>query len=449
MDRTQPLSCDDLVSVFTPSKQAEERVGIEVETAALDPESGCSVPYTGERGLGAFLSLVLDEVGGDPQFERENLVGLRLGDGSQISLENGGAVEYSSPPKANLSDLMDAANKALESVAEIATHCNIALVPGGNYPFTKVDEVSWVPNARGEIMRRYFVRQGAASAWAREVMALVVSTQVTFDYSSTQDLANKLCMQTTASTVAAAMFVNSPIDAGRPCGALSRRMEYFSKFDPNRAGLIPIAIDDTFTIEGFIEWALSRQMIYRKNRAGKCEVVSRQFSSLLAEGFADGSMPTREDWFSHLSQIYTDIRVRDTLEARIVDGPPYPAIATVPAFWTGLTYHGPSCAAAWELLRGATIEDHLIARSDIAQRGMSAWFAGRPISELAGELLQLSDNGLRARVDAGLESTAVLAFLDPLREIVATRKTFADRCLYRWQNELRESPKRYVKAFRI
>ncbi len=449
MDRTQPLSRDDLVSMFTKSKQTEERVGIEVETAALDPETGRSVPYQGERGLGAFLALVLDEVGGDPQFERENLVGLRLADGAQISLENGGAVEYSSPPKANLSDLMDVAKMTLEHIAEIAKHCNIALVPGGNYPFTKIDEVCWVPHPRGEIMRRYFAGQGAASARARETMALTVSTQVTSDYSSAQDLADKLCMQTIASTVTAAMFVNSPIDGGRPCGALSRRMEYFSKLDPNRAGPIPIAVDGTFTIERFIEWALSRQMIYRKNRSGKCEAVSRQFSSLLAEGFTDGSMPTREDWLSHLSQIYTDIRVRDTLEARTVDGPPYPAIAAVPAFWTGLAYHGPSRAAAWELLRGATVEDHLMARRDIAQRGMSAWFAGRPISEFAGELLRLSDNGLRARVGAGLESEAVLAFLDPLREIVATGKTFADRCLHRWENELRQSPERYVKAFRI
>lgn len=449
MDRIQPLPCDDLMSVFTKRKQTEERIGIEVETAALDPETGHSVPYQGDRGLGNFLALVLDEVGGDPQFERENLVGLRLADGGQISLENGGAVEYSSPPQANLIDLMDVTIKTLEHVAEIAKHCNIALVPGGNYPFTKIDGVCWVPNARGDIMRRYFAGQGAASATAHEVMALTVSTQVTFDYSSAQDLAGKLCMQMIASTVAAAMFVNSPIDGGRPCGALSRRMEYFSKLDPNRAGLIPIAVDGTFTIERFIEWVLSLQMIYRKNHSGNCEAVSRQFSLLLAEGFADGSMPTREDWFSHLSQIYTDIRVRDTLEARTVDGPPYPAIAAVPALWTGLTYHGPSRAAAWELLRDATVEDHLVARRDIARRGMSAWFIGRPISEFAGELLQLSDNGLRARVDAGLESAEILAFLDPLREIVATGKTFADHCLYRWKNELQQSPERYVKAFRI
>lgn len=447
---TRPaLSYSDLVSVFTKSKQTEERVGIEVETAALDPETGRSVPYQGERGLGTFLASVLDEVGGDPQFERENLVGLRLADGAQISLENGGAVEYSSPPKASLGDLMDAAKNTLEHVAEIAKHYSIALVPGGNYPFTKIDEIYWVPNARGDIMRRYFANRGAAGIRAREVMALTVSTQVTFDYSSAQDLADTLCMQTIASTVAAAMFVNSPIDGGHPSGALSRRMEYFSEFDPNRAGPIPIAVDGTFTVERFIEWALSRQMIYRKNRNGTCEAVSRKFSSLLAEGFADGSMPTREDWFSHLSQIYTDIRVRNTLEARTVDGPPHPAIAAVPAFWTGLTYHGPSRAAAWELLRGPMIEDHLIARRDIAQRGMSAWFAGRPISEFAGELLQLSGNGLRARVDAGLESETVLDFLDPLREIVTTGKTFADHCLYRWENELRQSPERYVKAFRI
>ena len=298
-------------------------------------------------------------------------------------------------------------------------------------------------------MRSYFARQGAGSMWARQVRALTISTQVTFDYSSAQDLANKLCMQMAVSTIAAAMFVNSPIDGGRPYGGLSRRMEYFSKLDSNRTGLIPIAIDGTFTVERFVDWVLSRQMIYRKLPGGKCEAVYRTFSSLLDKGFDDGSFLTKEDWLSHLSQIYTDVRVRGTLESRVMDGPPYSAIATVPAFWTGLTYHEPSCMAAWELLRDATVEDHYSVRRVIAQEGLSGCFKQRPIVELAQELLSLSDKGLRARVEANLESSTVLNFLEPLREILDTGQTFADRCLYRWQNDLQQSPQRYVKNFRI
>jgi glutamate--cysteine ligase len=450
MRHMQPLgSEDDVASVFTKTTPAKEQVGVEVETAALDPETGCSVPYQGERGLGVFLALALDELGGNPQFEREHLVGLQLTDGSQISLENGGAVEYSSPPSSNVSNVMDTTYKVLKHVAAIAEYCNIALVPGANYPFTTVREACWVPSTRGEVMRRYFAADGIASAGAHEVMALTVSTQATFDYGSPRDLAEKLSMQSAASTVAAAMFVNSPIAGGSFCGGLSRRMECWNKVDPSRTGPIPLAIDGQFTVGRFIEWALSRTMIYRKKHSGDYESVSRKFSALLAEGFADGSMPTEKDWLSHLSQIYTDVRVRRTLEVRTGDGPPYSAVSSVPAFWTGLTYHRPSCVAAWELLCGATLEDHLTARRDIARRGMSARFSGQPVSELAAELLRLSDNGLQARIDAGLESKEVLTFLDPLREIVATGTTFADQCVYRWENDFSHSPKRYVDAFRI
>ena len=149
----------------------------------------------------------------------------------------------------------------------------------------------------------------------------------------------------------------------------------------------------------------------------------------------------REDWsvWGYAQSLHSDVRVRRTLELRAVDGLPYPAFAAVPAFWTGLTYHAPSRSRAWELVRHATLSDHLEALDDIAVRGLRATFAGQPVAELAAELLRLSEAGLLARVAAGLEDERAPGFLEPIQEVSATGDTFAER----WLRE-DHSPERYL-----
>ncbi len=50
---------------------------------------------------------------------------------------------------------------------------------------------------------------------------------------------------------------------------------------------------------------------------------------------------------------------------------------------------------------------------------------------------------------AGLEPPHVPGHLDPLDEIVATGRTFAEQGLARWDGELRRDPARWVAAHRI
>ncbi|MER7848162.1 hypothetical protein ABTZ03_29940 [Kitasatospora sp. NPDC096077] len=50
---------------------------------------------------------------------------------------------------------------------------------------------------------------------------------------------------------------------------------------------------------------------------------------------------------------------------------------------------------------------------------------------------------------AGLEPPHVPGYLDPLDEIVATGRTFAEQCLRRWDGEFNHDPARYVAAHRV
>ncbi|MFE3203266.1 glutamate-cysteine ligase family protein [Embleya sp. NPDC055664] len=443
------LSPAELRSVFEQDKQ-DELVGIEIESAALNPRTAEAIPYEGETGIGAYLARLAAEPGNEAVHDYGTLVGVRLPDGGQVSLEHGGAVEYSSAPAACVADLMRVVRTTLERLAAVADRFGFALVPGAQYPCTAFEDVRWMPHSRTSLMRDHFASLGREGEWGPRIMSMIVSTQVSFDFTSPDDLADKLRVQAAASTPAAALFVNAPMDAGKPSGLLSRRMRFWSRADPIRTRVVPVTLREDFTVDLFIDWALGLPMMHRGMPDGsRKRVPPVPFRTLLAEGFEDGTRPGLRDWRDHLSQIFPDVRLRDTLELRAVDGLPYADLAAVPAFWSGLTYHAPTRAAVWELLRDITAEQHLVALDDIARRGMQATLAGRPVRETAAELLRLSRTGLRARVEAGLERAETLSYLEPLEAVAATGETFAHRTLAQWHRDPIAFPANYVETHRI
>jgi glutamate--cysteine ligase len=444
------LRREDLVKAFDQPEGHSERIGIEVETAAVRVETGISCHYAGERGIRELLEVVLDRIGGHPVLEGDDLVGIKRDDGTQIMLEPGGAVEYASTPTADVTSLMEKTQGDLELLADSAASLGIALIPGSSYPFNDITNVNWAPKHHSEIVRDYLAALGPDGRWGPEVMALTLSTQATLDYTCEEDLSHKLRMQVAASPVATALFVNSPLEGGRWTGALSRRMQYWTKHDPQRSGLLLPGLIERPTVSEFVDWATSLRMIYRKNdRGAYVPAPDRPFAALLNEGFEDGSLPGWSDWLLHLSQIWTDVRLRQTLELRAVDGPPYPCLATVPAFWVGLTYHAPSCDEAWTLLREYNSADYRKLMDEVAIKGIRARLRGTPVSEIASELLRLARQGLAARVAKGLERRSVLTYLEPLEEVLVTGKTFAEQCLDQWQNDFQNRPERYVQTYRI
>jgi glutamate--cysteine ligase len=114
-----------------------------------------------------------------------------------------------------------------------------------------------------------------------------------------------------------------------------------------------------------------------------------------------------------------------------------------------LTYHPDSRTAAWELLRGYTLDEHRAALHDIATQGLTAKLGGDSVHELGRALVRLAEAGLAARVRAGREDPRVLDYLDPIREVVESGRTFAERAIERWKQDLPGSPARYVAAHRV
>ncbi len=447
--KNQPLlTRQDLLSFFIKNKTATEKIGMEVELGVVDPNTGISLAYEATNGFRAILEALIKTDDWTPIYEEDLLIGLVGSDETQVSLEPGGQLEYASPPAKDLGELIQRMRQVVLNIAEVAQGLGSALIAGSMLPFDKPEDAKWAPKPRYLMTLDYLASLGIDSlGWC--TMARTLSTQVTFDYLSEDDMNRKMRALIAAAPVSTALFANSPIQEGAIDGILSHRSFYWLRFDPARCGCIPPALSGSMTFNDYIDWAIQVPMIASVVNGVSQPMHGRTFASLLEDGFEDGSQPTFNNWRAHFSSIYTDIRLRNTIEIRSMDGIAFEQIPAACAFWTGLVYHQPSLESLWKLFQNRTIEDYQKAQLEVCRKGLKAKYGNDSVRELALEMIKLAKEGLEARVNADLEQPLVLKYLDSIEEIAVSGQTFAERLIEQWEGEFAYSPANYVEAYRV
>ncbi len=97
--------------------------------------------------------------------------------------------------------------------------------------------------------------------------------------------------------------------------------------------------------------------------------------------------PGEEEWRTHLTTLFPEVRPREVFELRSADAIDPAAIAAPLVFVAGLVYHAPTSAAAVEVAAdaGITLED--AGRYGLADRAINA---------VVSDLTRLSLSGARA-----------------------------------------------------
>jgi glutamate--cysteine ligase len=452
----QRVTREELAEVLCPNAAKEERVGIEVESGLVDPVTGCSVPYEGDHGAQALLEEVVRDWGGNALCVDADkfIIGVALPNGAKFTLETGGALEYASDPSVSLVEAVHTAHADLSRAAAIAERFGIALLSGACLPFTPRAQIPWIPKPRVRAMLNYFSRLGEPGMYAEEVMGVTLSTQTSLDYTSEQDFLEKMRLHVLAAPIIAALFVNSPIAEGSYSGVMSRRMQYWRKFDPRRCGVLSFALKSNASVMDVVGWVIAQPMIYR-HVVGAPEHIhiaapDRPFADLMHSGFEDGAFPTGEDFKLHLCQLWPHVRPRrGLLELRASDGLFWPDFSAAPAIWVGLTYDTEVRKEAIAYLSDLTASELERSVDDIADKGIHASVGSHEVRKLARVLLDLARYGLQKRVDSGADPAEVLSYLEPLERVSDSGETFADQCTASWFDKLGQRPQAYVEKYRI
>ena len=436
-DSASPLieSRDDLLSVFAGgAKPAEKwRIGTEHEKFVyrLDDHRA---PSWDEPGGIRDLLMGLTEFGWEPVLENGKVIALKGTDGN-VSLEPAGQFELSGAPLENLHQSCAESGRHLQQCKEIGDRLGLGFLGLGMWPDKARSDLPVMPKGRYKIMLNYMPKVGTLGL---DMMLRTCTIQVNLDYSSEADMVKKFRVGLALQPVATALFANSPFTEGRPNGFKSFRSHIWEDTDPDRTGMLPFVFEDGFGYERYCDYALDVPMYFVYRDGQYIDVAGECFRTFLRGELPQlpGEKPTLTDWTDHLSTAFPEVRLKSFLEMRGADGGRWGRICALPALWVGLLYDAQALDAAWDLVKHWHIDDREKLRHDVPKLALDAVTPdGETMRDFAGRVLEISAGGLTRRRRLNSAGDNEGGFLDPLRDVVATGMTPADRLLYKYEHE--------------
>ena len=425
----------DLISVFSGGEKprVDWRIGTEHEKFVYRLADH-RAPSWGEPGGIRDLLEGLTEYGWKPVLEGGKVIALAGEDGT-VSLEPAGQFELSGAPLWNLHQSCAESGRHLQQVKAVGDKLGLGFLGLGMWPDKTRAELPIMPKGRYKIMLNHMPRVGNLGL---DMMLRTCTIQVNLDYASEADMVKKFRVGLALQPVATALFANSPFTEGKPNGFKSFRSHIWEDTDPHRTGMLPFVFEDGFGYERYCDYALDVPMYFVFRDGQYIDAAGLSFRDFLDGKLSvlPGEKPTIADWIDHLSTAFPEVRLKSFLEMRGADGGRWGRICALPALWVGLLYDDAALDAAWDRVKHWTIEEREALRHAVPAEALAAKVpGGGTMRELAGEVLEIATAGLSARAELNASGDNESGFLDPLREVVSSGMTFADRLLERYHGE--------------
>jgi glutamate--cysteine ligase len=425
----------DLLAVFEAGEKVREdwRIGTEHEKFVYRTADHRAPSYDEPGGIRDLLN-GLTEFGWKPVIEGGNVIALSGADGT-ISLEPAGQFELSGAALQNLHQTCAEAARHLGQCKMIGDRLGLGFLGTGMWPDKTRADLPVMPKGRYAIMLRYMPTVGSLGL---DMMLRTCTIQVNLDYSSEADMVKKFRVGLALQPVATALFANSPFTEGRPNGYKSFRSHIWEDTDPDRTGMLPFVFEEGFGYERYCDYALDVPMYFVYRDGKYIDVAGESFRAFLEGQLPQipGEKPTLTDWTDHLSTAFPEVRLKSFLEMRGADGGRWSRICGLPALWVGLLYDDQALDAAWELVKHWSIEEREKLRHEVPRLALDAVTPdGESMRDFAERVLDISAAGLTRRAQLNSAGDNEGGFLDPLRDVVATGMTPADRLLAKYNNE--------------
>jgi glutamate--cysteine ligase len=428
-------SREDLLRIFAGGEKPAEnwRIGTEHEKFVYRL-SDHRAPSYGETGGIRDLLMGMTEFGWAPVIENGNVIALTGADGT-ISLEPAGQLELSGAALENLHESCAESGRHLKQAKAIGDRLGLGFLGIGMWPDKTRSDLPIMPKGRYEIMLNYMPKVGSLGL---DMMLRTCTIQTNLDYSSEADMVKKFRVALALQPVATALFANSPFTESQPNGYKSFRSHIWEDTDPDRTGMLPFVFEDGFGYERYVDYALDVPMYFVFREGRYIDVAGKSFRDFL-DGKLDalpGETPRIADFVDHLSTAFPEVRLKSFLEMRGADGGRWGKICALPALWVGLLYDSATLDAAWDLVKHWTIEGRETLRHDVPRLALEAVTPdGESMREFTGRIVDLAGDGLRARARINSAGDNEGGFLDPLRDVVASGLSPADRLLARFHGD--------------
>ncbi len=405
------------------------RIGTEHEKFGYRTSDLSPMPYEGEDGINAMLEGLIERYGWRPVRERGNIIALSFGK-QTVTLEPGGQLELSGSPLKTIHDTCVEVNTHLRQVKTISEDLGVAFLGVGFQPKWKLADIPVMPKQRYGVMRKYMPTKGAHGL---DMMFRTCTVQVNLDFASEADMVKKFRTSLALQPIATALFANSPFTEGKPNGYQSFRSHIWQDTDPDRTGIPAFVFESGMSFERYVDWALTVPMYFVVRNGTYMPIYGKQTFADFMQGRLDvlpGERPTLDDWATHLTTLFPEVRLKQFLEMRGTDGGPWGRLCALPALWVGILYDTTALDAAYDLIKDWTAAEREALYRAVPRLGLDAPApGGRKVLDLARQMLAIAEAGLRARDCCSQRGRDECIYLDPLKEIAASGKTAATNLL--------------------
>jgi len=396
------------------------KVGIEFEVFLYNKSNYQPVEYQGNIPNIQDLLKSYNPEFWQTEYDNNYLVGLHSKIGN-ITLEPAGQLEFSSIPFTNVKDIAVANTKFFKETLSILKKQNIGMYPLGLNPKHQLDELPLMPKARYNFMDKYMSQVGSMG---KNMMRQTCTVQTNLDYSSNSDLAKKFRVGMALAPIISAMYANSPLHNGKNTNYLSYRNKIWQNTDPSRAGFLQSAFTDGFTLEKYVDYALNVPMYFLYRNKEYIKIPHITFGEYLSGNKKIANFtPNLADFITHLSTLFPHVRLKTYMEIRYPDCVDTPYLESLPALFVGLLYHDASLENIYNLVKNWSFQEVVKLQNEVIKHGLAVKFKGSTVQNIALQILNIAEMGLKAR---GLQEEV---YLYPLIELIKSGKTLAEEKL--------------------
>ena len=443
VDEREPLHLADgdlraILDEFSGGEKTPDnlKIGTEYENFATLEPSLRPMAYlakSGRASVKGVLEVLKERLGWGSLLDDGTLIGL-LGEGASVQLEPSGQVEFSGAPHETIHAAVEEIGRFEAHKEALKDELGLTWLWAGHHPLWTADDFDLMPKRRYGIMRRYLPTRGAL---ATAMMHQTTTVQANLDYTSEPDMGSMLRCAMGASSILACLFANSPLTKGRLNGYQSYRNRVWEEVDPDRCGLLGWIFDGASpTYEQYARWAMQVPLFFIVRDGAYVDCAGHPFQSFVRHGF-EGHRATMDDWHTHLSTLFPDVRLKTYLELRVADCVPPAYLPALPALSKGMLYHRAARDAVWDLVKRWTFDERLQHRSDAAKEGLQASApGGHRTLDLAKELLSIVTQALSELAQAVVYEDES-CFVEPLAELIRSGSSPADKTLEWFQAESR------------
>jgi len=411
------------------------RIGTEHEKFGYCKDTQKPLPYEGVHSIKSVLEALRDQFSWTPVMEAGNIIGLEK-NGANISLEPGGQLELSGAPLSSIHETCDEVNTHLREVQSVADGAGVRFIGLGAAPIWTHEEMPMMPKGRYRLMTDYMDKVGTHG---KQMMYRTCTVQVNLDFGSEADMVQKFRVALALQPVATALFANSPFFEGKVNGHKSWRSRIWRDLDSSRTGMLPFVFEDGMGFERYVEYALDVPMYFVYRDGTYINALGMSFRDFLKGELPalPGEVATMSDWADHLTTAFPEARIKQYMEMRGADGGPWRRLCALPALWTGLMYDQNALDAAWDICKDWSAETREEWRVAASVDALQAEVGGVKMRDLARQVLEISEAGLKARAKPGAGGMVLdeRHFLNALIDSVDTGKVPADELLDKYYGE--------------